>query len=151
MKTILVILLCSFSVFAYGQNCKSAYIHANQILDSMPMPASVHMKIDSFKAKKDADLLIKQQQLQAKYKDDKALKKKTEEQAREAEDNLKNYKYKLLNQIYGAKIREASTKIYDKGKKYESVFNADNKYYASIPPNSCDVTMECLKLIREGK
>jgi hypothetical protein len=151
MKYLFAIIFITFYISGFGQDCKTAYIHTNPPLDSLEVPPAVQGKIDSFRAVMDEDLIFRESRLQSKIKDKKALKKKIRQQKRQAADSVKAYKYKLMNKVYGAKIRDASLKIYDKGKKYESVFNADNKFFSKIPKNSCDVTQECLRMVREGK
>jgi hypothetical protein len=146
---ILILFLLPFAAFSQT-TCKSAYIHGNQVLDSMHMPADIAAAIDSMKM---ANVLVMKEtktELKAKYKDAKIFKKKYKAAQKEADEKIAAAKYKMLNKIYGAKIREASLKIYDKGKKYETVFNADNQYFSNIPENACDVTQQCIKLVRES-
>ena len=84
-----------------------------------------------------------------KYKSPKtiALKLK-QDQALDSSNNLK-LKRTWMQKAYVSQIREATLTIYDKGKKYNSVMNADSPYFAKLPVDSCDVTAECLSLVRK--
>jgi len=149
MKHILsILLLIPFSLFA-EQKCTTAYIHFFSVVDSLPVPAGVQVKLDSAQKATAKDLAQKKKAYQKKYKDPKTVAGKLkQDQALDNANNLK-LKRKLEVKFYVKQISAAQLKIYDKGKVYDSVMNADSPLYANLPANSCDETANCLKLVRE--
>jgi Skp family chaperone for outer membrane proteins len=152
MKNLFLILFI-IPLFAFGQaKCKTAYFHQNKVLDSLGMPDRIQKSVDSLKAILDKELDAKKKAIALAYKgDSKTLKKKIKQVKSVAKDSLAKERRKWMQKFYAVKIRDCTLKIYDKGKGYESVFNADSKYYSNIPKNSCDITQELLRRIRETK
>lgn len=149
MKYTLLVFLLAIAVAAHAQNgCKTAYIHGNKILDSLPVPEKVQRGLDSFNAVLKPSLEADKKAMAAKYTNPRAVAMRQRALDRKYADSAKKEKYRLMNKVYGKKIKDACMKIYDKGKKYESVMNADNKYFSHVPPDSCDVTAEALKMVR---
>jgi Skp family chaperone for outer membrane proteins len=132
--------------------CKTAYFHQNRVLDSLAVPGRIQKSVDSLKVVLDKDVDAKKKAITTAWKSDaKTLKKKIKQAKSVAKDSLTKERRKWMQKFYAVKIRDCTLKIYDKGKGYESVFNADSKYYSNIPKNSCDITQELLRRIRETK
>ncbi len=130
------------------QNCTSAYIHVFSVLDSLPVPLQVQARVDSAQNATVKELAKKRTAYKKKYKSPKTVAiKLKQDQAADSANNLK-LKRTWMQKAYVSQVREATLKIYDKGKKYNSVMNADSPYFAKLPDNSCDVTAECLRLVR---
>jgi hypothetical protein len=138
-----------FTSFAQ-KTCSDAYIHIFNVLDSLPVPASVQIKLDSAQKATEIDLARKKKSYVKKYKSPKVVATKLkEDQATARTNNLKLRRY-LEQRFYVKQISAAQLQIYDKGKVYKSVFNADSPLYPKIPENTCDETKECLRLVREA-
>src|SRR6185437_7176466 len=149
MKYIFILLLV-LPLSSYGQkNCTSAYIHVFSVLDSLPVPPQVQVRIDSAQNATAKELAKKKTAYTKKYKSPKTVAIKLQKDESVATANNLKLKHSWMQKAYVSQVRDATLKIYDKGKKYNSVMNADSPYFANLPPDSCDVTAECLKLVRE--
>jgi hypothetical protein len=153
MKNIFtILLLLPLAVFAQTKSkCKQAYFHQDKLVDKLPTPPAVQKSVDSLWHSADSQLVLKKKELAVKYKDPKTLKKKIKEAKAQATAVIKKERRRRTQKFYAAKIKDATLKVYDKGKGYDSVFNADSKAFSQIPPDSCDITDEMLKMVEEAR
>ncbi len=149
MKYILALLFAiPFTCFAQ-KKCTTAYIHVWSVVDSLPIPPQVQDRVDSAQKATSLTLIQKKKVYKKKYKDAKTVAGKLkEDQIADSAANLK-LKRTWLQKFYFEQVREATLKIYDKGKIYNSVMNADSPYFSNLPVDSCDETANCLKFVRE--
>ena len=150
MKYLLAFLLLIPLASIAQQKCTTAYIHFFSVVDSLPIPPGVQVKLDSAKKANAKYLAYKKKVYLKKYKNPKIVASKLNED--QALDKANNLKLKRTQEVmfYVKQISAAQLKIYDKGKIYNSVYNADSPLYTSLPANSCDETATCLKLVREA-
>jgi len=149
MKYLLPFLFLTPFASLAQQNCTSAYIHVFSVTDSLPVAPVVQVKLDSAQEATAKGLAQKKKAYLIKYKDPKIVSNKLkQDKALDSANNLK-LRRSLQQRFYVKQISAAQLKIYDKGKIYNSVMNADSPYFAKLPADSCDVTAECLKMIRE--
>jgi len=149
---ILIIFLLPLTAVAQKAPCKTAYIHAYQMLDSLPVPADVQIRLDSMKKATDAIISKKKTNYEKTYKSPRTVNEKLKKDKSNWADSTAKFRQKLLQKVYVKKIQDATLVIYDKGKGYESVFNADSPIFGGkIPPNTCDVTDVAIKLVRQMK
>jgi len=150
MKYLLVcLLLIPFESIAQ-KNCTDAYIHVFRVLDSLPVPPGIQVRLDSAQQATDKDLAQKRKVYNKKYKNPKIVAGKLQEEQATAQANNLKLKRNLEQRFYVKQMNAAQLQIYNKGKVYKSVFNADSPLYPNIPANTCDETAQCLKLVREA-
>ena len=109
-KIILIIFLIPFAVHAQQAPCKTAYIHAFQMLDSLPVPADVQVRLDSMRKATEATLAKRKARFE-KTHSPRTVNAKLRKDKSDWADSTAKFKQKLLQKIYVKKIQDATLVI----------------------------------------
>lgn len=146
----LLFFLCIIPARIFAQQpCEIAYVHALQVLDSLPVTPEIKSGCQIVADSLAQSISLKKKEYRKKYKDPKTVEKKIKQDEKEDSVIYAKAKSKMMQKLYMKKINAATLVIYDKGKKYNSVINADSPLFPKLPDKSCDETANCLRIVRE--
>ena len=145
----LILLLFLIPISAYCQDkCEIAYVHVYKVLDSLPVTPDIQAKCKVVADSLSQSISIRKKEYKKKYKDSKVVDRKIKQDIKNDSAVYLKTKRTLMQKVYMKKINQATMVIYDKGKIYNSVINADSPIFAKLPDKSCDETWNCLKIVR---
>lgn len=144
----LLLIFIPVTIFAQ-ETCEVAYVHVFKVLDSLPVTPEIQNSCNIMADSLAYNAMLKKKEYKKKYKESKIIERKIKQDEKDDSTVFAKAKRKMMEKVYMKKINAATIVIYDKGKKYNSVINADSPLFAKLPDKSCDETDNCLKLVRE--
>jgi len=146
----LLLFLFLIPMSCYCQDkCEIAYVHVYKVLDSLPVTPEIKYTCSVMADSLAHDITLKTKEYKKKYKEPKIVERKIQQAEKEDNEVYVKAKRTLMQKVYMKKINQATMVIYDKGKVYNSVINADSPIFAKLPDKSCDETWNCLKIVRD--